>query len=558
MPPKKGKKNAAAEKEAEEARRLADEERAREEERLRKEKEAADLKLKEQTTAFFAQWSRFLECSLLPSPKIERDLNTYLMLWADEPLEFDDIPSLTTMYRQLPNAIQLLQQLEIEKAAWLDKDEQERALAIHFYMVRLVDILNKKWDLTTQQLLQHVDLYPRESTENFQIEGQEEYYTYGLWANLTKNPRHKVIEFPNGNLSCTVPKPLALENVGIRMIYANDANCGASFEVQEGSERMSHIGGILHLDLMMLPDPPKKIDSWTIRPILSKDGGIKRLAYPFKKPVEIGDDGQEIVQDTAVWLTQVSLVVSPHLAVDKSARVMFWDADAKQWSEDGLRDEEFDQDTGKVRFRTMRFAPHALVQRTYLEYPFKSWELCPVSANEATLHITGQANEVKISIREGSCQLMGTLAEQHECLKGWLSPSMLFKRMSIVGLNFAGPKSMNNVDLGEWIAKHANAEKACINGVSPFATKLHVKQSPSNGSISSTKCTFLVKALQRETPSADSAAENWKSVLYNTDYRHGEQTHQIAFVTGEAVDDQTRLTMDGNESKTVCCAWLTR
>jgi hypothetical protein len=79
-------------------------------------------------------------------------------------------------------------------------------------------------------------------------------------------PRHKIIEFSNSNLSCTVPKPLALDNVGIRMIYTHDPNCGALFEIQENSENMSHLGGILAMDLIMLPEVPKVIDSWVLRP----------------------------------------------------------------------------------------------------------------------------------------------------------------------------------------------------------------------------------------------------------------------------------------------------
>lgn len=111
------------------------------------------------------------------------------MLWGDEALQFDEVPSLTTMYSQLPNALNLLKQLEMERAELIDKGLNERASKIHGYMIDLIHILIKKWDHTTQEILQHVDLYPRESTENFQIEGEQDGFKFGLWANLTKNPR---------------------------------------------------------------------------------------------------------------------------------------------------------------------------------------------------------------------------------------------------------------------------------------------------------------------------------------------------------------------------------
>lgn len=113
------------------------------------------------------------------------------MLWREEPLQFDEVPSLSTMYQQLPNALKLLQQLQIEKGELIDNGNKEKADKIHSYIVDLIDIIIRKWDMTTQQILQFVDVYARESTENFQIEGEQDGFKYGLWANLTKNPRHE-------------------------------------------------------------------------------------------------------------------------------------------------------------------------------------------------------------------------------------------------------------------------------------------------------------------------------------------------------------------------------
>ena len=75
-------------------------------------------------------------------------------------------------------------------------------------------------------------------------------------------------------MSCTVAKPLALDNVGMRMVYCADPSIGASFEVQEGTQRMSHIGGVLFFDIMELPESPKKIDKWIIRPSMNAMKGV--------------------------------------------------------------------------------------------------------------------------------------------------------------------------------------------------------------------------------------------------------------------------------------------
>lgn len=203
---------------------------------------------------------------------------------------------------------------------------------------------------------------------------------------------------------------------------------------------------------------------------MSTNGNIKRLEYPFKKPAEVEDEGQEAIQDTAMWLIQVNYVMQPNCVINKSASIMFWDATRKSWSKDGIKDEDVDRgkrnfenslslliitllENGRVTFRTMRFAPYALCQNTYLELPYKDWELSPSGKNECILRITGQVNEIKVLIREGTCQLIGPLVEHHKSLQSPCSPSLFFKRISHIGLNFFGPKSMNGVDVGDWVVK---------------------------------------------------------------------------------------------------------
>lgn len=581
MPKKGKKKDAAAEREAEDARRLAEEERSREEERARKERDATELKYKELISAFFHhdiarltkqipefesmlqeraqkleiemaekssenEWNRYLECSILPSPKIERDLNTYLMLWAEEPLRFSDPPSLTTLYAQLPAALTLLHRLEAERALLLDKKMPEKAARIQAYATDLVRVLVDKWDETTQEILHNVDQYPRETAENFQTEGEQEDLKLGIWANLTKNPRHKVVEFPNCAMACTVAKPLGLDNVGMRMIYCRDPAIGAPFEAQEGSgDRMSHVGGILFFDLMQLPDPPKKIEKWIIRPILSTAGKIARIDYPFKKPAgEVEEEGQEAIHDTAVWLIQLNYAMQPNCIIDKSARIMFWDYALKAWSREGIKDDEVDSESGRVSFRTMRFAPYAICQNTYLELPYKDWEMAPTGPNECTLRISGQANEIKVVIRDGMCQLLGVVSDQHKALQSPYPPSLFFKKLSQIGLNFSGPKSLNGVDIGDWVAKQSKAEKGCIEGISCAIDRMAVRKSSSNGQISSSKCVFQFQEVNK--------GEEWKSVVYNIDYKMGDETFPLAFVPkSNHVDDDSRIELDGNESKTV-------
>lgn len=134
------------------------------------------------------QWKEYLKCSNLPNPKIEQDLNTFLMLWKDEKLVFDDLPSLNTLYDQLPAGVKLMEELQIEKAELIAAGNHAKADLIQNYITKLSQILLDKCDMTTHQIIQNVHRYSRESTENFQAEGSENAFKFGLWTNLTNNP----------------------------------------------------------------------------------------------------------------------------------------------------------------------------------------------------------------------------------------------------------------------------------------------------------------------------------------------------------------------------------
>jgi hypothetical protein len=210
---------------------LAEEERLRVEEQERKIREEEELKLNEKISAFLSrvillliqektrlnsmldeykgllksdsdvlnqilgtkllesEWNQYLECSDLPNPKSERDLNTFLILWGDEKLVFDHIPSLNTLYKQLPTCSRLMEKLELEKAELSETGRFEKAKIIQDYMTRLSVILLQKCDIVTSQILHKLHLFPRESTENVQIEKSEDNFKFGLWTNLTKNPK---------------------------------------------------------------------------------------------------------------------------------------------------------------------------------------------------------------------------------------------------------------------------------------------------------------------------------------------------------------------------------
>jgi Cancer susceptibility candidate 1 N-terminus len=140
-------------------------------------------------------WNNYVACEPLPNPKIESDVNTYLALWEEEPISLKEEPSIEPLLLQIPLADTLLAQLEYEHSLASDMSLTKRVHIVHEQMLKLIQILFFKWDLTSQKILQHMDYFAREPSENFQMQCNFPGYAFGLWGNLTKNPRHKVIEF---------------------------------------------------------------------------------------------------------------------------------------------------------------------------------------------------------------------------------------------------------------------------------------------------------------------------------------------------------------------------
>jgi uncharacterized membrane protein len=135
--------------------------------------------------------------------KVESDLNTYLQLWEEEELRFDEIPSLNTLYIQLITAQEvshalskLLYSLKREKLKAWNNGNSGKASKMNHYILKMLRIVKLKWDISTQKILQafiiltkNMDLFPRENTENFQLTSKKLGYSVGIWGNVTRNPR---------------------------------------------------------------------------------------------------------------------------------------------------------------------------------------------------------------------------------------------------------------------------------------------------------------------------------------------------------------------------------
>lgn len=71
----------------------------------------------------------------------------------------------------------------------------------------------------------------------------------------------------------------------------------------------------------------------------------------------------------------------------------------KQWRMDGITDVSYEKDEAKISFKVDSFWPIVLMQETYANLPFQSWELRPLGQDSALFTINGALSDLSITIQ---------------------------------------------------------------------------------------------------------------------------------------------------------------
>lgn len=214
------------------------------------------------------------------------------------------------------------------------------------------------------------------------------------------------------------------------------------------------------------------------------------------------EKGEEPLSDMFQWTMAINYNLPPGTNVDKrSAKVMTWSAEKKRWDDENVTETDYDPETGKIKFRSLHFAPTALVQNSYGEFPLKEWSLSPQGPEVILLKIKGLFSELSIEIINGKCRLVSPNFPQIQDPSGsnLLPPLFLFKRLSQYGYNFIAPKSLKGVEIGDWIIKNPKAEESCHRGISSLFTNFHFKSSPYNRIVQSNKTVFQFRRLDSDS-----------------------------------------------------------
>lgn len=71
----------------------------------------------------------------------------------------------------------------------------------------------------------------------------------------------------------------------------------------------------------------------------------------------------------------------------------------KQWRMDGITDILYEEEEAKISFKMDSFQAFVLMQETYVNFPFQSWELRPSGQDSAVFTINGALIDLSITIQ---------------------------------------------------------------------------------------------------------------------------------------------------------------
>eukprot|EP01116_Phalansterium_solitarium_P001653 TRINITY_DN11471_c0_g1_i1.p1 TRINITY_DN11471_c0_g1~~TRINITY_DN11471_c0_g1_i1.p1 ORF type:complete len:777 (+),score=322.16 TRINITY_DN11471_c0_g1_i1:111-2441(+) len=379
-----------------------------------------------------SKWRRFVEASKRLNPLVESEVNTWISLWKER----DELPLEDTI-NSSQEAEEAIKEIHDLVLAAIEKIDESSFLKATNQVNHIRDFESDLIDRMTAYVIQRADDFANQKGEVY-LGYRTSDIEYGLWVNITKNPRIKRLDFPNVKL-CLVdlPKQLALTSIAVRMMhYAYDL--------------MSHkhltdimpLGGVFFLEILALPPPPKKVKGWTLRPVTQLSTNVSRLGYPPTASLDSVLAVQNANKTGTAAAAVPPLKVSYNITSDVFLRedvptIGWWDPEVNQWKTDGISEVEYVPAERLLTFKTMHVGALAIIQNRYADLPLVSWKLRPVGPNEALLHLrTRGRREFKIFVGDGFCRLHQV---QDEVLRpfeaGRFKPIELLERLRTAGVN---------------------------------------------------------------------------------------------------------------------------
>nr|A6H8T2.2 RecName: Full=Dynein axonemal intermediate chain 7 [Danio rerio] len=233
-------------------------------------------------------------------------------------------------------------------------------------------------------------------------------------------------------------------------------------------QQFTPLGGVFYFDLFHMPPQSRTVKGWEMRELL--DTGLQVFPYPTEQSriqsstsVKLDEHSNTTVASLPVGVT----VALPHSVLFlEDPQVARWDPIGQHWRTDCISETSYDAELRTISFQMTAFYAFTLLQETYANMPFQSWELRPLGQDSALFTITGALIEVSITVKGKQCMLHTEETKDLDRLLGkWMSPSELQKAMRKAGINiFVNEYSDKyvSINLKDPLIEHAVYEQMAL------------------------------------------------------------------------------------------------
>jgi len=434
------KAEALAEKQRLEALKLQEERetnRKLEIERLREEFVTFSAQLKqrqEQKASYNAielarlEWEKFRAPTDAPDAENENDMNTFITLTNN--MEVSGMKEVIDVVRSVELVADTVQRVWSQSLS--ERDYKNLTIA-NSYLEQFSGAIFEKLDSATANFLRFVDNHLNDRSE-IQVEEVAQGTVLGLWGSFNDmRPIRKSIQFEKMGIQLDVPKQILQQHVMVHRVIRIpiDHISTSVYNTPDGAGFAKQVlGDLIKIDILIPPPQAFEIRAkrWIIRDKSSGATTLRTTSYPSN----VG--------------TRCFIKVPENVIMSNDVRVMLWDEDAKDWSEEGITDYQYSDQGRLCQFMLTTVGIVALVKDRTVDFPYKRWSLTPTrsiasgknpfSEQEVRLTLHTTRFEVAIEVKGAQCFLANAFDPAVKDLVGQeMPPAMLLANLQKRGVN---------------------------------------------------------------------------------------------------------------------------
>lgn len=399
-------------------------------------------------------WQLFVQCSHDVDARSTSDVNSFLATWDQQ--EETDLKTLFDRIEQSQtitnNLTVIMQKAEVSQ----DHAQYERCKD---QIARLNQLFRKKIEEITIHHLVFSDQFSGAKNEIL-VTAASDAINYGMWVNLSKNPRNKEISFPGVKIE--FPKTVAMTSIAIRIL---------TMKFKPFSETYLFLDNLIKCEFIQLPTPPKHVGTMTLRQSPHMNS-LTRIVYPLKN-----------ITAPQPPLNFTFSYQKGSINEDDPALTIVYIDENRNASTEPISNFSIDKENYEIHFSSMRVGSFALAVPRYNQFPFEYWELTSTSETTFEIYLKTSLLELAIEINgQGLCSMESPFAFKD------LAPAAAVEFLLEHGINLIAPKQIEGIT-----TKTPDLEEVLAQGLADSGTGFVVRWSKWNAMLPADRAMLIVK-----------------------------------------------------------------